>query len=204
MVPNAILFSLKIGVWGRYNRDMERNLRGADKERKGDKMFGFGKKKEAEKSRVTVCKEEEKKELLEMKNIRLDCKSKGKDEVIREVGQMLCDSGYVDEGYIEGMLKRELTFATNIGNGIALPHGVEEAKKEIRRSGIAVMIFPEGTDWGGELVKLVIGIAGAGDEHLEILSTIAECLSNPADVERLVSCTKEEIYDTFTGKGNER
>ena len=57
MVPNAILFSLKIGVWGRYNRDMERNLRGADKERKGDKMFGFGKKKEAEKSRVTVCKD---------------------------------------------------------------------------------------------------------------------------------------------------
>ena len=51
MVPNAILFSLKTGVWGRYNRDMERNLRGADKERKGDKMFGFGKKKEAEKSR---------------------------------------------------------------------------------------------------------------------------------------------------------
>ena len=110
----------------------------------------------------------------------------------------------MDEGYIEGMLKRELTFATNIGNGIALPHGVEEAKKEIRRSGIAVMIFPEGTDWGGELVKLVIGIAGAGEEHLEILSTIAECLSNPADVERLVSCTKEEIYGTFTGKGNER
>ena len=107
MLTISFLFSLKIGVWGRYNRDMERNLRGADKERKGDKMFGFGKKKEAEKSRVTVCKEEEKKELLEMKNIRLDCKSKGKDEVIREVGQMLCDSGYVDEGYIEGMLKRE-------------------------------------------------------------------------------------------------
>ena len=171
-------------------------------------MFGFGKKKEAEKSGVPVGKverkEERKQELLEMKNIRLDCKPKGKDEVIREVGQMLCDSGYVDEGYIEGMLKRELTFATNIGNGIALPHGVEEAKKEIRRSGIAVMIFPEGTDWGGELVKLVIGIAGAGEEHLEILSTIAECLCNPSDVERLVSCTKKEIYDTFTGKGNER
>lgn len=183
---------------------MERNVRGAHKERKGDKMFGFGKKKEAETRGVPVRGEAEKQELLEMKNIRLDCKPKDKDEVIREVGQMLCDSGYVDEGYIEGMLKRELTFATNIGNGIALPHGVEEAKKEIRRSGIAVMIFPEGTDWGGELVKLVIGIAGAGEEHLEILSTIAECLSNPDDVERLVSCTKEEIYGTFTGKGKER
>lgn len=135
MVPNAILFSLKISVWGRYNKGMERNLRGADKERKGDKMFGFGKKKEAEKSGIPARREADKQELLEMKNIRLDCKPKDKDEVIREVGQMLCDSGYVDEGYIEGMLKRELTFATNIGNGIALPHGVEEAK---RRSGVPV------------------------------------------------------------------
>ena len=65
MVPNAILFSLKIGVWGRYNRDMERNLRGADKERKGDKMFGFGKKKEAETRGVPVRGEAEKQELLE-------------------------------------------------------------------------------------------------------------------------------------------
>ena len=98
-------------------------------------MFGFGKKKEAEKSRVTVCKEEEKKELLEMKNIRLDCKSKGKDEVIREVGQMLCDSGYVDEGYIEGMLKRELTFATNIETE---SHCLIEWRKQKRKSGIPV------------------------------------------------------------------
>ena len=193
MAPNAILFSLKTRVRGRYNKGMERNLRGADKERKGDDMFGFGKKKEVQKQ-----------ELLEMKNIRLDCKPKDKDEVIREVGTMLCESGYVDEGYIEAMLKRELTFATNIGNGIALPHGVEEAKKEIRRSGIAVMVFPEGTDWGGEKVKLVIGIAGAGEEHLEILASIAEHLERPEDVERLVSCTKEEIYNTFTGKGREQ
>lgn len=152
-------------------------------------MFGFGKKREVEKP-----------ELLQLENIRLDCEPGTKDEVIRAVGQMLCDSGYVDQAYVEAMLKRELSFATNIGNGIALPHGVEEAKKEIRRSGIAVMVFPEGTDWGGEQVKLVIGIAGAGEDHLEILATIAEHFSDPADVERITSCTREEIYQTFTGK----
>lgn len=154
-------------------------------------MFGFGMKK-AEKQPG----------LLELENIRLNCEPKDKDEVIREVGQMLCDSGYVEDGYIEAMLKRELTFATNIGNGIALPHGVEEAKKEIRHSGIAVMVFPQGTDWGGEMVKLVIGIAGAGEEHLEILATIADRLADPADVERITGCTREEIHSIFTGKGS--
>lgn len=159
-------------------------------------MFGFGKKKTAE--------QPEKQRLLRIENIRLDCKPKEKDEVIREVGQMLCDSGYVDQEYIGAMLKRELTFATNIGNGIALPHGVEEAKKDIKKSGIAVMVFPDGTDWGGEKVKLVIGIAGVGEEHLEILATIAEHFADPADVERITSCTREEIFKMFTGKEDEK
>lgn len=156
-------------------------------------MFGLGKKREKEKP-----------ELLELKNIRLNCTPKEKDDVIREAGRMLYESGYVDEAYIEAMLKRELTFATNIGNGIALPHGVEEAKKEIRRSGIAVMVFPEGTDWGGEKVKLVIGIAGVGEDHLEILATIADRLADPAAVEQIATCSREEIYNIFTGKGSQK
>lgn len=143
---------------------------------------------------------EEKPELLMKQNIRLTCARAQKEEVIKEVGKMLCDSGYVNEGYIDAMLKRELTFATNVGNGIAFPHGVEEAKKEIINSGIAVMVFPEGTDWGGSDVKLVIGIAGVGEEHLTILGNIAEKMATPEDVENLVNGTEEEIYNILTGR----
>ena len=63
------------------------------------------------------------------------------------------------------------------------------------------MVFPEGTDWGGEDVKLVIGIAGVGEEHLEILSVIAEKMSEPDAVERLITGDVEMIYRTFTEKG---
>lgn len=153
-------------------------------------MFGYGKKNK-----------EKNAELLELRNIRLNCRPGEKETVIREVGRMLCESGCVDESYIDAMLRRELTFPTNIGNGIALPHGVEEAKKSIRHSGIAVMVFPDGTDWGGEKVNLVIGIAGVGEEHLEILSVIAQCLADPDDVNRITSCSAQEIYTMFTGKG---
>lgn len=152
-------------------------------------MLGFFKKKE-----------EKKPELLELKNIRLNCRAMPKEMVIREMGKILYESGYVDETYADAMLKREESFSTNIGNGIALPHGVEEAKKEIRRSGIAVMVFPEGTSWGEETVRLVIGIAGVREEHLDILSTIAEKLSEQDEVDRLVESSAEKIYQTFTEK----
>ena len=86
------------------------------------------------------------------------------------------------------------------GNGIALPHGVEEAKKEIKHSGIAVMVFPEGTDWGTEKVNLVIGIAGVGEDHLEILATIAEKMATPEAVEELIKGSADDIYAAFTTK----
>ncbi len=139
-------------------------------------------------------------ELLQKNNIKLNCKSKLKEDVIREIGQLLCDSGYVDADYIDAMIERENTFSTNIGNGIAIPHGVEKAKMNIKNSGIAVMVFPEGTLWNDELVKVVIGIAGVGDEHLDVLANIADKLSNPEAVEELIKSSVDTIYNIFTGK----
>lgn len=151
-------------------------------------MFGLGRKKE------------KKPGLLKKENIRLNCPTVEKDEAIRAVGRLLCDGGYVDESYIDAMLLREQSFPTNIGNGIALPHGVEAAKKDIKHSGIAVMVYPEGVNWGSEEVKLIIGIAGVGEDHLEILSIIAEKMAEPDAVERVVASDRDTIYQVFTEK----
>lgn len=115
---------------------------------------------------------------------------------------MLVDAGYVDQPYVEAMLERERTFSTYMGSELALPHGVESAKRQIKASGIAVMVFPEGTLWGTEKVKMVIGIAGVGDEHLEILSVIADKMMDEAAAEALTSGTADEdtIYRILTGK----
>lgn len=139
-------------------------------------------------------------ELLQKKNILVNCKAKEKEVVIREIGQVLCDSGYVEVGYIEGMLERENSFSTNIGNRIAIPHGVEAAKSKIKSSGIAVMVFPEGTLWNDEKVSIVIGIAAKGEEHLDILANIADKLSTEEAVAKMLHSSVDEIYSIFTGK----
>lgn len=139
-------------------------------------------------------------ELLQKKNIIVNCKAKTKEDVIRETGHLLVESGYVEESYIDGMLQRESSFSTNIGNGIAIPHGVEAAKKNIKHSGISIMVFPEGTPWNNDLVKIVIGIAGLGDEHLDILANIADKLATEEAVEALLKSNVDDIYTLFTGK----
>ena len=130
-------------------------------------------------------KEEKKLELLYRENVKVNCKPDTKENVIRAVGQMLVDKGYVEQPYVDAMVKREESFSTYMGNELALPHGVEEAKKEIKASGIAVMIFPEGTEWGNEKAKIVVGIAGVGEEHLQILSILADKVLEEGNVEKL-------------------
>ena len=147
-------------------------------------------------------KEEKKTALLYPENVKVGCKADTKENVIRQVGQMLVDSGYVNPSYVDAMVKRAETFSTYMGNELALPHGVEEAKKEIKASGIAVMIFPEGTDWGGETVKVVIGIAGVGEEHLQILSVIAEQALEEGKMERIINGSAQEVYEILKG-GND-
>lgn len=152
----------------------------------------FFRKKKEEKS--------PKKELLYRENIRVNCTPDTQENVIRKVGRMLVDTGYVEEPYIDAMLKREQSFSTYMGNDLALPHGVEEAKKDIKASGIAVMVFPEGTDWGGQKAKVVIGIAGVGEEHLQILSVIADKMLAPEAADELVKGDVETVYRILGGK----
>lgn len=154
----------------------------------------FLKKKKEEK------KEAQKNEILRLENIKVGCAEDTKENVIRQVGQMLVDSGYVDQPYVEAMLEREQSFSTFMGSGLALPHGVEAAKKEIKASGIAVMTFPEGTKWGDEVAKIVIGIAGVGDEHLQILATIADKILVPEIAEEIIQGDEETIYRILGGK----
>ena len=124
-------------------------------------------------------------QMLTLQGIRTGLAPVGKEEAIRAAGALLAAGGYVDEGYAQAMVDRERVATTYLGMGIAIPHGTAEAKSRIRRSGIVVMQYPEGVDFGGERAQLVIGIAGAGDEHIDILARVTSALEDEEVLERL-------------------
>ncbi|MDD3027607.1 MAG: PTS sugar transporter subunit IIA [Erysipelotrichaceae bacterium] len=142
----------------------------------------------------------EKPPLLKKENIIINAKAADKDDAINQVGKILFDSGYVLQEYIQGMHEREKTFATYMGNYLALPHGVEQVKDAIVNSGIAIMIFPDGVDWDGNDAKIVIGIAGKGGEHMTILANIATKLIDINVCEQLIASDQDTIYDILTSE----
>jgi PTS system mannitol-specific IIA component len=135
--------------------------------------------------------------VLIRENILLKQKVENKFDAIRLAGQLLVDNGYVFEGYVDDMIERENSVSTYVGNNIAIPHGIEGSQEKIRRSGIVLVQIPDGVDFGpGKKAKLVIGIAGKGNTHLDILSKLAlKCLDKELVKKLITSICKEEIME---------
>ena len=136
--------------------------------------------------------------VLRIKNILTGLPSEPKEDAILRAGHMLEASGYVESGYAESMLEREKVASTYMGMGLAIPHGTSETKALVRESGIVVLQYPDGVDFGEEKARLVIGIAGAGDAHLDILAKISSALDDEEVLERLsVTSDPEDILKTL-------
>lgn len=125
--------------------------------------------------------------VLAKDNILTGLKTESKDDAILRAGHLLEQKGYVLKGYAEAMLKRENESTTYMGMGIAIPHGTDEAKKDIIRSGIVILQYPEGVDFGDEKAYLIAGIAGKGDEHIEILASLGETFEDEDKLKTLMS-----------------
>lgn len=127
-----------------------------------------------------------------------DIEKMDKESAIRLAGQKLLEHDLISEEYIESMVKKEETDDTYIGNNIAIPHGLADAKKYVKKSGIVILHFRDSIDYDGRDVNLVIGIAGQDGDHLEILAEIAVNLSSEEKVKKLINAkSKEEFLTIF-------
>ena len=134
-------------------------------------------------------------------NIELNLARESKGAAILRAGELLRKNGYVQNEYLEGMEKREQSLTTYVGNGVAIPHGLPEYIPYILKSGLVMLQYPEGVDFGeGNIAYVLIGIAGKGDEHLELLSMIALVCQEEENVTRLkLASSKQEVMQILVG-----
>lgn len=127
----------------------------------------------------------DKKTVMIPAGIKLGQKPVSKEEAIQAAGELLAELGYVDSSYVEAMQEREKLTTTYMGMGVAIPHGTTQAKGTVKKTGIVLLQYPEGADFDGEKAQLVFGIAGIGDEHLDLLSKICEALEDEEILEKM-------------------
>ena len=142
--------------------------------------------------------------ILVKESMALGATAVDKFDAIRQAGQLLVGIGRVHPEYVDGMLAREATMSTYLGNGVAIPHGTHDSIQYIKEPGISVLQIPEGIEWEeDEIAYLVIGIASGSDAHMEILSNLADVLEDEDDVMVLAKTDDMQlILDALSGAGD--
>jgi mannitol/fructose-specific phosphotransferase system IIA component len=132
--------------------------------------------------------------ILSKDRIRLQAAAMNRSDAIRQAGELLVQSGCVLAPYIDGMLAREQSMSTYLGGGVSFPYGMFENRDHILQTGISVLQVPDGVDWGdGEIAYLVIGIAASSDEHIGVLSSLAEAIEDEQVTRQLIETSDPEI-----------
>lgn len=142
--------------------------------------------------------------ILSKDRISLQASAVDKADAIRKAGELLVSSGCVLPEYIDGMLAREQSMSTSLGNGVAIPHGIYENREHILQTGISVLQLTDGVEWEeGEKVFLVIGIAASSDEHVGVLSNLAEVVDDEESLAELLKTDDPEVVLKYLGEKEE-
>jgi phosphocarrier protein FPr len=132
--------------------------------------------------------------ILSLERIQVQATAVDKKDAIRKAGELLVKTGCVQPGYINGMLAREETMSTYIGNGVSIPHGEFDNREDILQTGISVLQVPEGVEWeDGEKAYLIIGIAAQSDEHIGVLAKLADVIDDEYIADKLGQTKDPEI-----------
>ncbi|WP_118796244.1 fused PTS fructose transporter subunit IIA/HPr protein [Haemophilus haemolyticus] len=127
---------------------------------------------------------------LSESNIHLNANAADKQQAIEMAASALVQADNVENGYLQGMLARELQTSTFLGNGIAIPHGTLDTRSMVKKTGVQVFQFPQGIEWSeGNIAYVVIGIAARSDEHLSLLRQLTHVLSNEDTAAKLAKIT---------------
>ncbi|WP_370325837.1 PTS sugar transporter subunit IIA [Euzebya sp.] len=132
-------------------------------------------------------------ELLPRAGIKLGLASTDRADAVAQAGALLVELGAVQPAYADAMQEREAMVSSYVGEQFAIPHGTNDARALVNRPCLAFLQFPDGIDWEGQDVRACIAIAAAADEHVQVMSTLATILLDPARAEALRTTDDPEV-----------
>jgi mannitol/fructose-specific phosphotransferase system IIA component len=114
--------------------------------------------------------------LLQLAGIALDATASSREEAVALCGAKLVELGAVSPEYADAMWEREQIFPSEMGEGFAIPHGTDESRKYVNFDQLVFIRLQQEITWVNEPVTVCVGIASAGDGHVEILGNLADVL----------------------------
>ncbi len=131
-------------------------------------------------------------DFLKNEAIAIPLQGKTKDDILKEMIEMLNKSGSIEDkdSALRAIYEREEIMSTGIGHGLAIPHGKERGVKELAA---ACGVIQEGVDYNaldGQPVFLIIMLVGPEDgaaQHVKALARISRLLQHESFRQKLIA-----------------
>ncbi len=149
-------------------------------------------------------------EFLDIKGVRLDLQSSEKQDILKELVDILADVKDIGDKKVilKALLERESLGSTGIGQGIAIPHGKTDKVKELNS---VLAISKKGVNFealDGEPVYiffLLVAPKDAAGPHLKALAQISRMLRDTYFCDLLRRCESvEQVYDLIRKEENRK
>ncbi|WP_245391767.1 phosphoenolpyruvate--protein phosphotransferase [Salinicola aestuarinus] len=138
---------------------------------------------------------------LQPENVTLGCRASNWQAALDQAAEALTRAELVTASYRDALHAREAQGSTYLGSGIAIPHGTPESRELIHHTGVVLLQFPDGVEWhDGNRVYLLVTIAAAGDEHLDVLRRLTQVLDDDTLAERLPRAESAEAMIALLSK----
>ena len=142
-------------------------------------------------------------EALVVDSIQLDLRSRGKEDLFREMAGLLKRNpnlaGTDESTILKALNEREKTATTGVGKEVGIPHGKIMGLSTICG---AIGVAKHGIDYGsvdGLPVRFVVAMVAPPEQsgdYLRILAKVARLLSDPGFTETLVTASSPvDVYD---------
>jgi PTS system nitrogen regulatory IIA component len=132
------------------------------------------------------------KQLLPLSNVIVDLEATSKKRVFEQVGLLFENNLHIARNQVfDSLFTREKLGSTGLGQGVAIPHGrikgLHKATAAFVRMKESILFdAPDGRPVG--LICILLVPEKATDEHLQILSELAQMFSVKSFRESLLTC----------------
>ncbi len=129
-------------------------------------------------------------ELLELERISCSTQAASKKRVLEQLSALLAENqnDLTQTQVFDSLISRERLGSTGLGHGVAIPHGrVKNSDKTL----VALLKLDHGIDYDAvdnqpvDLLFALLVPEQSTDEHLQLLSQLAEMFSDPELVKQL-------------------
>jgi len=142
-------------------------------------------------------------DLLTPERIRVPLRAGNKDDLLRELVQVVSDSDRPDASaeVLRAVREREAVLSTGIGNGVAVPHGKSAAVPDLRIAAGRTEQPIEFDALDGQPVSLfflLVGPESAAGPHIKALSRISRLVRKDTVRQQLLAArTPQDFYEAM-------